>query len=188
MKTLFVSLVAFFFAFIIGCQENSITDPVMNDSGSEFTTSTAPEINKDILDYYPGAIKLSGFIYDPSHRLNSFAEIKGTVRYRLEQIYTGQRPPRSAIKVKLYVNAVLLGGCNKADRTWTVVNTAEEVFYPSSANQLVLFMEKSFRVRNTCCAPLNLILKFQVNEKKVTLVSTKLEIVRGIVPIPDPQM
>ncbi len=39
MKTLFVSLVAFFFAFFIGCQENSITDPVMNDTGAEFTTN-----------------------------------------------------------------------------------------------------------------------------------------------------
>ncbi len=68
-------------------------------------------------------------IYDPSHRLNSFAEIKGMVRYRLEQIYTDKRPPQSAIKVKLYVNAELKSNCPNQDRPWTVINTAEEVLY-----------------------------------------------------------
>ena len=187
MKTLFASLLALFFAYFIGCQENSITDPVMNDAGAEFTIA-APTIDKDIISYYPGSIKLEGMIYDPSHRLNSFAEIKGTVRYRLDQIQTDKRPPRSAIKVQLYVNAELKSNCPNQNCPWTVINTAEEVLYSSSAIQSVYFLEKSFRVRNTCCASLNLVLKFQVDEKAVTLVSMSLKKAPDIVPNPDPKM
>ena len=189
MKTLFVALVALFFAFIIGCQENSITDPVTNDTGAEFTTTTALDIDKDLISYYPGVVKLSGSIFDPSHRLNSYAEINGVVRYRLEKIYTDKtRPPRAAIKVQLYVNAALKSNCPKQDRPWTVINTAEEVVYISPIAQSVYFLEKSFRVRNTCCTPLNLVLKFQVDEKVVTLVSMELKRVPGLVTIPDPEM
>jgi len=185
MKTLFVALVALFLAFFIGCQENSITEPVMNDTGAEFTTTTAPDIDKDLISTYPGGIKLTGSIFDPSHRLNSFAEIKGIVRYRLEQIYTDPRP---AIKVKLYVNAQIKGNCPNSDHLWTVINTAEDIIYTSPTNEEVYFLEKSFRVGNTCCAPLNLVFKFQVDEKVVTLVSMSLKKVPGLLFIPDPEM
>jgi len=188
MKTLFVSLVVIFFAFLIGCQENSITDPLMNDTGAEFTTATATEIDKDLVSNYPGAIKLNGLIHDPSHRLNSFAEIQGIVRYKLEKIYTDSRPPRPALKVNLYVNADLISNCPKSDLLWTVNKTSEDVIHTSTAKDPVYFLEKSFRVSYTCCAPLNLVLKFQVDEKVVTLISMKLEKVPGIVPILDPEM
>jgi hypothetical protein len=188
MKTLFVALVVLFFAFIIGCQENSITDPVTNDTGAEFTTTTAPDMDKDLISAYPGVIKLAGSIYDPSHRLNSFAEIKGIVRYGLDQINTDKRPPRPAIKVKLYVNTELKSNCPMQDRPWTVNKTAEDVIYLSSANLSVYNLEKSFRVCNTCCAPLNLVLKFQVDKKVVTLVSMELKRVPGLTPISDPEM
>ena len=188
MKTLFVALVVLFFAFIIGCQENSITDPVTNDNGAEFTTTTAPDMDKDLISAYPGVIKLAGLIYDPSHRLNSFAEIKGIVRYRLEKINTVIKPARSAIKVNLYVKAELQSNCPMQDRPWTVYKTAEDIVYMSPAAQSVYFVEKSIRVCNTCCAPLNLVLKFQVDEKVVTLVSMELKRVPGLTPISDPDM
>jgi len=179
MKTLFIFLVALFFIFFFGCQENSITEPVMNDAGAEFAI-TVPTIDKDIINYYPGSIKLEGMIYDPSHKLNSYAEIRGMVRYRLQLVTLV--PKQKAIKVGFYVNAELKSNCPHQHCPWTVINTAEEVLYSSSAIQSVYFLEKSFRVRNTCCAPLDLVLKFQIDEKAVTLISMSLKKIPDIVP------
>jgi hypothetical protein len=189
MKTFFACLVAFLFAFVIGCQESSITDPVSNDTELNLGTAEPNNfIDKDLISYYPGVIKLEGMLYDPSHYFNSFAEIKGIVRYRLDQINTDKRPPRPAIKVQLYLNAAIRGGHTGHNRPWTVNKTAEDIVYMSPATQSVYFLEKSFRVSNTCCAPLNLVLKFQVDEKVVTLVSMELKKVPGLLPIPDPEM
>jgi len=189
MKTLYVSLVAIFFAFFIGCQESSITDPVSKDTELNIGTAEPNNfIDKDLISYYPGVIKLEGMLYDPSHYFNSFAEIKGIVRYSLDQINTDKRPPRPAIKVQLYVNAAIRGGHTGHNLPWTVNKTAEDIVYMSPAIQSAYFLEKSFRVSNTCCAPLNLVLKFQVDEKVVTLVSMSLKKVPGIVPIADPKM
>jgi len=185
MKTLFVFLVALLFTFLIGCQENSITEPVINDAGAELTITT-PTIDKDIINYYPGSMKLEGMLYDPSHRLNSFAEIRGMVRYRLQSVTLV--PKQKAIKVGFYVNAELKSNCLNQHCPWTVIDTAEEVLYSSSAIQSVYFLEKSFRVRNTCCCPLYLVLKFQVDEKAVTLVSMSLKKAPVIVPNQDPKM
>jgi hypothetical protein len=185
MKTLFVSLVTFLFALIIGCQESSITDPVSNDT--EFNQGTAV-LNAMDKDNYHEVIYLQGMLQDPSHFFNSFAEIKGTVRYRLEKIITDQRPPWEAIKVQLKVNALLKGGCPGHKGPWTVDNNSVDMVYKSPENESVYYLEKSFRVCNTCCAPLNLVLKFQVDEKKLSLVSMALELVPGWLPIPDPEM
>ena len=179
MKTLFVSLVAFLFAFIIGCQESSITDPVSNDTELSLGTEVPLSVDKDLISYYPGVIKLVGTLLDPSHYFNSMAEIKGIVRYRLEQVDTyDNRPPRSAIKVQLYVKAEIVGGHTGRNSPWTVNETSSDFVYTSPAVQSVYNLEKSFRVRNTCCAPLNLVLKFQVNKKAISLVSMALKIAR----------
>ena len=173
MKTLFVALVALLFAFFLGCQ-SSITDPVVPEP-TKFIGASEQENSayKDALSYYPGAIKLEGMLYDPSHRLNSFAEIRGIVRYRLEEMSTADRPPRSAIKVQLLVNAELKGGCS-GNRSWLVNGTSEDFVYQIVTTSSGYFLEKSFRVKNTCCSPLNLILKFQVSEKSLTLESMRL--------------
>ena len=178
------------FAFIIGCQESSITDPVSNDTELNLGTSEPNNfIDKDLISYYPGVIKLSGMLYDPSHFFNSYAEISGIVRYGSEQINTDKRPPHSAIKVRLYINAELKGGCSGQHHPWLVSNSSEDLVYTSASIQPVYNLEKSFRVNNTCCSPMNLVLKFQVDEKSLKLVSMCLVKVKiSNLPIPDPEM
>jgi hypothetical protein len=196
MKTLFVSLAALLIAFSFGCQENSITDPIVPDHtkflGTMDENNFASEdiLNKDMLSaLYPNVIKLEGMLFDPSHLLNSFADISGVVRYGLGQINTDKRPPHSAIKVRLYINAELKGGCSGQHHPWLVSSTSEDLVYTSASNQSVYYLEKSFRVKNTCCSPLNLVLKFQVDEKSLTLVSMRLVKVKiSNLPIPDPEM
>ena len=185
MKTLFACFVAFLFAFIIGCQESFITDPVSNDTEINLGTAVPNNVDKDIIHFYPGAIKLTGMLYDPSHFFNSYAEMSGIVRYRVDQMPAAQLPTEKSIKVLLYVSAELKAGCPGQNHLWTVKKTTEQIVTVSSANQSVIYVEKSFRVCNTCCAPLNLVLKFQVDEKVVTLVSKRLMKVPGWVRIKD---
>ena len=194
MKTLFVSLAALLFAFFLGCQ-SSITDPVVPES-TEFVGNAEEETfaYKDVFNFnYPEMIKLDGTLFDPSHRLNSFAEIKGVVRYGIREVNGGTtavnstefykvRPsgtPDKKFKVSLYVDAALKVNCPRYNQPWTVKKAAEQIVIVSSANQSVIYIQKSFRVKNTCCAPLDLVLKFEVNERELKLVSMELKLVKG---------
>src|SRR3989304_6479053 len=97
MKTLFVSVAVLLFAFFVGCQD-TITDPAVS--------LTENYVSKDIIHAFPGVIKLSGKLSDPSHTYTSVT-IRGVVRYNLEQVLLQQRPPKTAIKVGLWLNAEL---------------------------------------------------------------------------------
>ena len=189
MKTLLACLVAFLFAFIIGCQESSITDPVSNDTELNLGTSEPNNfIDKDLISYYPGVIQLEGGLYDPSHRLNRMAKISGIVRYNFEKVTLDKTSPKSAIKVNMYINAELKGGC-PGHGPWVVFGTSEAIVNTSVNYQQVIFVEKSFKVRYTCCSPMNLVLKFQIDEKSLKLVSMRLVKVKiSNLPIPDPEM
>ena len=79
MKTLFVSLVAFLFAFFVGCQ-NSITDPAGSDNGEKFS-GNENLVNKDVLSNYPGVIKLNGIMLYPTLPFNSYVTISGQVKF-----------------------------------------------------------------------------------------------------------
>ncbi len=185
MKTLFVALVTFLFALIIGCQESSITDPVSNDTGTNSNAQESIYFDKDIASYYPGVIKLDGLLPDPSHFLNSFARIKGMVRYRVDETYMKKEstPAPNAINVKLFVSAQLFGESPKPVSPWIVTGTSEDVMLNTHNGLANYILEKSFRVRDT---KLNLILNFRVYKKSVKLTSMALKKVDDSVQIPDP--
>jgi len=200
MKTLFVALVALLFAFFIGCQ-SSITDPVSETTNMAGTVDEETFAYKDVFTFtYPNVIKLSGSIYDPSHRLNALAEIEGVVRYGFQEVNSGTpgekyvdinkiKPsdisPSKKLKVNLFVDAVLKPNCVIHNQPWTVKKAAEQIVTVNAANQSVVYIQKSFRVSNTCCAPLNLIFKFEVFGRELRLVSMELKLVDGSEPIED---
>jgi len=190
MKTLFVSLVALLFAFFLGCQ-NSITDPVVSDSkdnfGSFYTDNYA---NKDFIHTLPEVIELKGMVDDPRFSVNSPVEISGIIRYDLRMIYFDAPPPapQSAFKVRLYIDAQLKAKCSLDDDVWTVKSTSEDLVYKTNPTESIYYLQKSFRVKSKCPVPMDLILKFQVNEKELSLVSVALKKVPGLLPIPNPEM
>ena len=183
MKTLMVALVAFLVAFLIGCQENSITDPVTNETDSHQSALMENSVDKNITlsSYFPGAIKLDGLLYDPVHPLNSFAKISGVVRYRINRFALDEQ-----VKVNLYINAELKANCPLSAGLWKIIETAEAIVDAPSNGSATLYFEKSFRVRHSSCAPLKLVVKFQLSKDVLKIVSTELE--KGIKsePIQDP--
>jgi hypothetical protein len=185
MKNLFIPLTALLFAFFLGCQ-STITDPVVTDNPNvKITAEENVYVLKTSISAYRGVIKLEGLVFDPSHPLNSFAEIGGVIRYNLEERFFDPIPPapQSGIFVDLYVDAELKGGCSGQQHPWTVKTTSQDMVYTSDVNASFSYLEKTFRVSNTCCAPLNLVFKFQVDEKALTLVSMSLKHIGGLNPI-----
>jgi hypothetical protein len=197
MKTLFVSLVALLFAFFLGCQ-SSITDPEITEH-TKFFGSANENTNayKDVFNFkYPNQIKLEGTLVDPSHRPNGYADISGVVRYGIREVEGGTTAqiapefykvapsgtPDKKFKVDLFVDADLKGGHNNA---WSVEKAAAQTIIINSTNQSTTYIQQSFRVKNTCCAPLDLVLKFKVNGKELKLESMELKLVAGVLPIID---
>lgn len=185
MKNLFVIFAVFSLAFFYACQENSITDPAINDTGMEHSTPMENTLDKDQLQ---NGIKLEGILADPIHRLNSYAEIGGVVEYRIENIGTVTKPPYSGVKVSLRVRAELKHDCPHSNGLWVVNERSETVLYTSPGMQITQPFQKSFKVSNTCCGKVRLVMVFSLSGKYLTLESMGLLKVNSslIEPIGDP--
>jgi hypothetical protein len=175
MKTLMVALVAFLFAFLIGCQENSITDPVTNETESYQSAFMENSVDKNlpISSYFPGAIKLDGLLHDPVHPLNSFAKINGVVRYKVDRYALDEQ-----VKINLYIHAEIKSNCPTSDGLWTINETTEAIVDVPNNGSVTAYFEKSFRICHTCCYPMKLFVKFQVSKNVVNIVS--MELVKGL--------
>jgi len=188
MKTLVVSLVALVLAIFVGCQ-SSITDPAVTDSkdnyGSVYTENFA---SKDWISSLPGEIDLRGTLQVPGQSVDQFATIDGTIKYAIEKVYFDTPPPapQSAFKVSLHVNAKITCKNPGNDNVWIVQNTSENLVYISDQNDKVYLFTKTIKVKYACPAPLDIVFKFQVNEKELRMTSMELKTHEGWVQAGDP--
>ena len=167
MKALFFPLVALLFAFFIGCQ-SSITDPVVTDNGIS--------ANKDFISTLTEVIKLQGTVDDPRPSFNSGVEINGEIRYSIKTIYFDSPPPapQSAFKVQLYIDAELKANCALDDELWTVNNVSQDLVYKTDPAESEYYLQKTFSVQSNCPNPMDLVIKFQVDENQLKVVSMML--------------
>jgi hypothetical protein len=189
MKVLFVLLSAFLMVFFLGCQENSITDPGTTDANVNAVQDFQNLPNKDMISYYPGIIKIFDSIYDPTHPQNGGDQIKGFIRYNHRVIagLSSQDHPRYTVKVGFYVDLALEAKCPMHNDCMKVVRLSDQtVEFPPVDNNAYQVVEKVFRVSNTCCGPLDLIIKFSVDRNDVGLLSMTLKKVSSSVQIGDP--
>lgn len=171
MKTLIVSLVALVFAFFVGCQD-TITDPVVQDQAS-YNNS----IYKDVISTWPGYIKVHHTIFDPSHPQLNNVLLNGMIRYKLEPNVLDQSAENTDMKVSLYVDIEIRGACPDQKSAPFVKAFAYENIKMSTTKDTPYFVDKSFRVSNSCSGRTNLNLKFAVERNKVTLFSYSLSVV-----------
>lgn len=103
MKKLFLSLIVFAALLIVGCQENSITNPVPNSA----------EVNKDDASTTSGFIKLQNSLQSPYQVFNSYFVINGVIDYSIEVHQLDPIPPNSQelISFQLSINAELSNVC-----------------------------------------------------------------------------
>lgn len=185
MKALFASLLACLFAFFLGCQQSSITDPVTIDDNALTLEDVQNLAHKDLISYYPGLIKVDDRIFDPSHYngispLPLFTEVKGDIRYSHQLFEVDQTPPPALLgaKVKLYINLILDAECPKQDSYMKVVAISDATVYfsgsPGTTEEFII-VERAFKVRNCCCCPMDLYLKFGISHTEVSLVSMELQ-------------
>jgi len=106
MKTLILTLVTLSLAFFIGCQENSITDPVVNAPVNK-DQAAAPD------KYFQGTIPLEGALDDPYPVINSFYRITGQIEYRFRIYIADPIPPapQRYLSVRFETNADLYNVC-----------------------------------------------------------------------------
>ncbi len=91
MKKLFLTIVTFSILFIIGCQENSITDPLT----VEQTNKVQPDPS------HQGTITLERMLTDPYPVMNSFYIVNGEIQYRHTVQLLDPIPPNPQYVVSL---------------------------------------------------------------------------------------
>ena len=91
MKKLFLTLVTFSILFVIGCQENSITDPIT----VEPTNKVQPDPS------HQGTITLERMLRDPYPVMNSYFIINGAIEYEHKLVYLDPIPPNPQYVVSL---------------------------------------------------------------------------------------
>ncbi len=97
MKKLFLTLVTFSILFVIGCQENSITDPIT----VEPTNKVQPN------PFHQGTITLERMLTDPHPVMNSYFIINGEVEYAhsLEVLNTVPAVQQYSVSLNLTISA-----------------------------------------------------------------------------------
>ncbi len=103
MKKLFLSLIFFTALLIVGCQENSITNPVPDSA----------DINKSDASTASGFIKLQNSLQSPYQVFNSYFDISGVINYSIEVHQLDPIPPNSQelISLQLSIDAELTNVC-----------------------------------------------------------------------------
>jgi len=135
MKNLFLSFVVFSVLLLIGCQENSITDP------------TSPElVNKKqspAANIATGTIPLEGILVLPGFG-QTYYSIEGVINYTHQLIFVDPIPPAPQyyVQLNLSVSAVLNNESTNERSTLSILSESEDVFYVSEEG--IYILEKSF--------------------------------------------
>jgi len=146
MKNLIISFVSVIVLCIIGCQENSITDPLGVEPSNKVQSGTH---NTN----FQGIIPLQRVLYDPHPVGNSFYQICGQIEYDFNMFYLESVPPISQrrISIRFEVSADLQYFCtlypnSYEDNLAGFISEVSEDLIPLGGN-FVSLLEKTFTVQ-----------------------------------------
>lgn len=157
MKNLLLILFACSVLLLIGCQENSITDPVLSSS-----------VQKNQISVTTGSISLDGILKVPDE-FNSYYDLSGTIAYTEELIQDPKVPAvqQTQVSVTLSVDADMVHSAPPYSK-WKVSTISRGDLYISSDGDE--FLEKHFYVEGRNDG-LTLVCQFLVTESSVKLES-----------------
>ena len=140
MKKLFLILVSCFVLFALGCQENSITEPLSSEVAEK------DRFQEDT--YNHGFIKLDGMLRDPSRPFNCCLEIMGEIEYEHRLVFVDPNQSTSSyyVSLKLTIEAELFDPYSQTDPTWIISGTSTDKIdvQPEQVQSLI----KYFRVQD----------------------------------------
>jgi hypothetical protein len=146
MKNLFISLVTAAVLFVIGCQENSITDPLATEPVDKVQAGT-PDT------YLHGFISLEGALKDPYPIGNSFYLINGQIEYEQRTVYADPMLSTSQRHASLYFTTdaefrYLCTVCppSAEDDLAGFISDVSEEFVPIGGNYVSL-LEKTYTIQ-----------------------------------------
>ena len=136
MKNLFLTIVVSSVLLLIGCQENSIVEPIQ-DAGLQKDDNPLSQI---------GIFELEGNLEVPGSS-QSYYVVEGQINYTHELVILDPQPPAPQyyVSLGLNVNAELRDPFSPEDPTWTITGNTEDMIYVSEEGMYVL--EKSFPVQ-----------------------------------------
>jgi hypothetical protein len=144
MKTLFVTFTALAVLFVMGCQENSITDPLTSESA-----------NKIQIPYtaLQGIIPLNGMLNDPYPIGNSYYIISGQIQYKFRKVFEehGQATLKYQISLCFNISADLHYFCTVCSPSYVDVLAgfvqAESEDYFGVQSTCSKLLEKTFTIQ-----------------------------------------
>ena len=148
MKNLLFCFVVFSALLVIGCQENSITDPLQFDQKGEIQKTSDQKINS-------GIITLEGMLQNPYPVMNSFYLIDGEIKYKHRLQYLDPVPPNSqyVISLDLSVSADFMEYCTVCSPPTTgrsvgsISIETNDIIYMSGDGGCMYLLEKSFPIQ-----------------------------------------
>ena len=141
MTKLMFSTIIILILFAVGCQENSITDPIQD---------VELQKNEDPL-VHQGTIRLEGILVDPSVPFNNYLTISGAVNFVHTFVHTVvyQKSILPVSETYVLLNLSILAKIRDPnsleDITWNVTGNSEDIIYVSEDG--IYLLEKSFPIQ-----------------------------------------
>jgi len=144
MKKLFLTLVTFSILFVVGCQENSITDPITVEPANKVQQ---PDPSNQ------GTITLERMLTDPHPVMNSYFIINGAIEYEHTLVTREPIPPETFVSLNLSVSADLTYFCtvcstpNEDTLAGSISNESNDEIFISIWEDEIFLLEKSFPIK-----------------------------------------
>jgi hypothetical protein len=167
MKKLLLSLAAFSFLLVIGCQENPITDPVL-------TKSTDNNLSREII-YNHDFIKFDKMLVDPSVPFRNYLTITGQVEYEHRLVLLDPMPPapQEYVNLKMRISAQLKDPNSPLDVLWNISGETEDIIYLK--NDDIYILQKHYFIEGRDDG-MSLLCRFTVSNDGLSLNSMWLDL------------
>ena len=167
MKKLLLSLAAFSFLLVIGCQENPITDPVL-------TKSTDNNLSREIT-YNHDFIKFDRMLIDPSVPFRNYLTITGQVEYEHRLVLLDPMPPapQEYVNLRMRIGAQLKDPNSPMDVLWNVSGETEDIIYLK--NDDIFILQKHYFIEGRDDG-MSLLCRFTVSNDGLSLNSMWLDL------------
>ena len=167
-------LAVFSVFFVVGCQENAITDPLYSETpgGQIVTNETADkDIPQDLTDH-PNIIKFQEKLKSPFTSFDKHTfEVGGTIQFEHNVDYLNPPGPLYRVTVNLSINAELKETWLGGSTCWAITGETKDVIYLSGNHSVLLV--KYFEVERRY-GELTLACRFGIDKDGVTLIDLRL--------------